>query len=73
MFIAAFIFLTISLATWFFSSRRTFFIKFFVPREELRSTIRRLPNDKEFKYGFRFIAGLQALIALVLFAAHCFF
>lgn len=65
--IAASGFFVIGCLSWFFSSRRKFFIRTFVPPDELRKALRSIPRDKSFGQGLRFIALLQMAVG-VLFA-----
>ena len=58
-------FSAIAALTYFFSSRRRLFVRVFVPPEELRSVLRGLPRDPEFKRSMRTISLLQFAFASV--------
>ena len=52
-------FSSIAAMTWFFSYRRRLFLRVFVPADELREAMRRIPRDPEFGRGMRVMALLQ--------------
>jgi hypothetical protein len=59
--------LAIACLTWFFSTRRSLFIRTFVPPAEFRAYARSIPRGDDFRKGTRAIALIE-FVAAALFA-----
>ncbi len=59
-------FTVIAALTFFFSFQRKLFFRVFIPREAWREAARSLPKDPDFGRGFRIIAALQFVVAMII-------
>lgn len=69
LFWAGVAFYVMSIVSWYFSSRRTQFVRVFVPANELRDDLRhglRKRDEAQYRQAMRSVAVVQVLIATVL-------
>ncbi len=59
-------FIAIGVITFFFSFSRRAFIKFFCNDENYRDAVRNLPQEREFRFAFRFFAAVEVIIGLLI-------